>query len=122
MLLLAIFGGLWGLIFGAIMNIWFWPFVVGSADLYWSPGTSAWETVRRYAVFYVATSLVWDVMRLVGNVVLILAFGPAILKVLRRFQQRFAFTHTPAPLPVEPRPEGSRQPDVYAPAAVEGRP
>jgi energy-coupling factor transport system substrate-specific component len=95
--------------------------VAGSADLYWSPGTPAWATVQRYAVFYMATSLVWDLMRGIGNVVLILAFGPAILKVLRRFHQRFAFTYTPAPLPVEPRPEGSRRPGVNAPA-LESRP
>ena len=116
-LLLAIFGGVWGLVFGAIMNIWFWPFVAGSADLYWSPGTPVWATVQRYAVFYVATSLVWDLMRGVGNVVLILAFGPALLKVLRRFHQRFAFTYTPAPLAAEQ----DVRPSVYAPA-LESRP
>ena len=27
---LAIFGGYWGLLFGAIMNIWFWPFATGA--------------------------------------------------------------------------------------------
>ena len=116
--LLALFGGAWGLLFGALMNIWFWPYVTGGSDLYWTPGIAVWETVRRYALFYVTTSLVWDIMRLVGNVVLILAFGPALLKVLRRFQQRFAFVHTPA----LPRPAGQEAPrGVYAPAPLEGR-
>lgn len=96
--LLAFFGGLWGLLYGAMMNIWFWPFVAGSADQYWTPGLSLWATVQRYAVFYVATSLAWDVARLVGNAGLILALGMPLLRVLRRFHDRFTFVYTPAPL------------------------
>jgi energy-coupling factor transport system substrate-specific component len=118
---LALFGGVWGLLFGALMNIWFWPYVAGSADQYWTPGIAVWETLRRYALFYVATSLVWDIMRSVGNVTLILAFGPAILKVLRRFHQRFLFTHVPALA----RPAAQEAPrGVYgatAPATLESR-
>jgi energy-coupling factor transport system substrate-specific component len=96
-IVLAVFGGVWGLLYGSIMNIWFWPFISGSASQYWEPGISFIDTLRRYAVFYMATSLVWDVMRLFGNTVLILAFGMPTLRVLRRFQQRFAFTYSPAP-------------------------
>ena len=39
--MLAAFGALWGLVFGALMNIWFWPFTAPGAgtdaSLYWSP-------------------------------------------------------------------------------------
>lgn len=107
--LLAIFGGVWGLLFGALMNVWFWPLVMGSPDQYWTPGIGLADTLQRYLTFYVATSLLWDFLRLAGNVALILVFGPSLLRLLRRFEQRFTFTHTPVALPARPRtvPVGS---------------
>jgi energy-coupling factor transport system substrate-specific component len=93
---LAVFGGYWGLLYGAIMNIWFWPFAVGPAQMYWQPGTGPWETLQRYLIFYVVTSLVWDLARMFGNMLLIAAGAKAILRVLRRFQLRFVFTYEPA--------------------------
>lgn len=95
--LLAAFSGLWGLLYGVVMNLWFWPYAVGSGDLYWVPGMTLAEVVRSYAAFYVATSLVWDSVRLVGNVVLMLAFGAPLLRLLRRFEQRFSFHYDPTP-------------------------
>lgn len=92
---LAVFGGAWGLVFGAIMNIWFWPFAMGPASQHWQPGMGVTDAISRYLLFYVVTSLAWDVTRLVGNVVLILAFALPTLRALRRFQQRFAFTYQP---------------------------
>ena len=73
--MLAVFGGYWGLLFGVIMNIWFWPYATGAAALYWQPGIGVVETVQRYLAFYAVTSLVWDLMRLVGNVLLIALAG-----------------------------------------------
>lgn len=89
--LLVIVGALWGFAFGAIMNLYFWPFTVGSA-MSWTPGMTIVETVQRYALFYVATSAWWDAARAVGNVALLLLFAPAILRILRRFQRRFFWT------------------------------
>lgn len=96
-LLLASLGALWGLVYGAIMNLWFWPYLAGSDDQYWTPGLGVVATLQRYALFYVTTSLVWDVMRAIGNGLMLLAFGGAILRVLRRFHARFAFTYAPLP-------------------------
>ncbi len=96
-LVLVVFGGVWGLAFGAIMNVWFWPYAIGPADQYWQAGLGVGETLKRYAAFYLATSLVWDVMRAAGNVVLTLAFGAAALRALRRFQRRFAFEYQDLP-------------------------
>ncbi len=102
--LLAVWGALLGFLFGAIMNIWFWPFLAGSAinpglgegvTATWQPGMAIWQTLQAYAVFYVLTSLWWDVARALGNALLILLFGRAILRVLRRFQQRFQFDVIP---------------------------
>jgi energy-coupling factor transport system substrate-specific component len=83
-----------------IMNLWFWPYVTGGADQYWTPGLGLAATLQRYALFYVTTSLSWDVMRAAGNGLLLLAFGGAILRLLRRFHARFAYRYTSlAPLP-----------------------
>ena len=103
---LAIFGGMWGLAFGLIMNLWFWPFMSGPADLYWQAGIGLGEVFQRYLAFYVATSLLWDVLRLAGNAALILVFGAATLRALRRFQQRFGFDYGGTPDPVEKRVSG----------------
>ena len=103
---LAVFGALWGLVYGAIMNVWFWPFAVGPSEQYWEPGTGLVETLRRYAAFYMTTSFIWDAMRAAGNVLLTLAFGSATLHTLRRFQRRFVFTRVSSPLHKDERLPG----------------
>lgn len=89
--LIAAYGYIWGLLFGALMNLWFWPFSPPGA-LSWSPGMGLAETLRRYAAFYALTSFAWDSLRALGNAALILALGRPILKELRRFKSRFEFS------------------------------
>ncbi|MFW6115685.1 MAG: ECF transporter S component [Chloroflexota bacterium] len=88
---LSVFGFLWGLLYGVIINVYFWPFAAGPADQSWAPGISLRQTLGRYAVFYAVTSLVWDLFRAVGNVVLILLLGAPMAKTLTRFRRRFHF-------------------------------
>jgi len=97
-LLLGMWGAIWGFAFGALMNIWFWPYVFQpqQAELYWRPGLAFIETLRRYAVFYAVTSFGWDLGRAAGNALLLWAFGRPILRLLRRFQRRFHFIHAPS--------------------------
>lgn len=94
--LLAAWGALLGLLFGAIMNLWSWPFIAAGTDIpdsqTWQPGAGLPEALARYAAFYLATSLAWDIWLSVGNVLLILFLGPPILRLLRRFKQRFFFS------------------------------
>jgi energy-coupling factor transport system substrate-specific component len=92
---LAAFAGLWGLIYGAIINVSFWPFAVGPAAQYWEPGIGVGDTLRRYLAFYLATSIGWDIMRTIGNVLLTLALGAPTLRILNRFKRRFAFDYRP---------------------------
>lgn len=96
-LLLALFGALWGFGYGAIMNLWFWPFASGPLDQHYQAGIGLGETLRRYLAFYLTTSLVWDLAGAVGNGLLIAAFGGPILRALRRFERRFAFVIRPGP-------------------------
>ncbi len=84
--LLTIFGAIWGLIFGAVMNLWFWPYIVPPTEL-----SRGFLFLRRYATFYFTTSFWWDLGRAGGNAVLILLFGAPLLRLLRRFQRRFHF-------------------------------
>jgi energy-coupling factor transport system substrate-specific component len=97
--LLAAWGALIGIIFGLIINLWSWPYIAGTTsglpvDQVWQPGAGLEEALRRYAAFYVATSLPWDLWTGTGNVLLILVLGPPILRLLRRFKQRFFFSVT----------------------------
>jgi len=93
--MLSVWGGVLGLIFGVIMNVWFWPFMQGDASQAaggtFEAGMSAWQALRNYAVFYLVTSIWWDAARAFGNALLILLFGAPILRVLRRFKKRFGF-------------------------------
>jgi energy-coupling factor transport system substrate-specific component len=92
---LAVFGAFWGLAFGALMNLWFWPFTApGAGDassLYWSPGLGLAETVERYIRFYLVTSLAFDLARAVGNIVLVLIFAAPIIRLLERYKSRFTW-------------------------------
>jgi energy-coupling factor transport system substrate-specific component len=49
-------------------------------------------TLVRYGVFYLTTSLWWDAGRGIGNVLLLLLLGAPVLRLLRRFHDRFHFT------------------------------
>ncbi|HDQ72862.1 MAG TPA: ECF transporter S component [Chloroflexi bacterium] len=90
-LALCAFGFIWGLLYGAIMNIYFWPFAMGPAEQTWSPGIGLGETLARYGTFYVVTSLAWDLVRSVGNALMILLLGAPVIQALTRFRRRFHF-------------------------------
>ena len=93
-MMLAAWTALWGLVFGAIMNLWFWPYIAAAqstAGQNWQPGLRAIDGLKRYAAFYLATSLWWDVWRAAGNAGLILFLGRPLLKVLRRFEHVLGF-------------------------------
>lgn len=85
---LAAYGWVWGFLYGAIMNLWFWPYALGEGELSWHPGLSLGETLQRYWSFYVATSLPWDAAGALANAVLIALTGLAVLASMRRFAHR----------------------------------
>jgi energy-coupling factor transport system substrate-specific component len=94
-IVLALFGGMWGFLYGAILNLMEWPFAAPGlseqAGLYWVAGMSATETLGAYGRFYLSTSLVYDAFRAVANVVLILALGRPVLRLLERYRSRFVW-------------------------------
>ena len=102
---LAAYALVTGLAFGLFMNLWFWPFLGPNAPsgMGFVPGAPVSENLAHYALFYLATSLAWDLPRGVLNAVLVLLAGPALLRVFRRGARRAAFgvpvVFGPAPAP-----------------------
>jgi energy-coupling factor transport system substrate-specific component len=96
--LLASWGALLGLLFGALMNLWFWPYVAIESsyqpEQVWQPGAGLGDAIQRYTAFYLATSLPYDFWRGVGNAAILIFLGPPILRLLRRYKQRFFFKIT----------------------------
>jgi energy-coupling factor transport system substrate-specific component len=87
---LTIYGYVAGLLYGVLMNIYFWPFQTGDSGLAWQPGLSFTETLQRYWTFYVLSgSLAWDALRALSTAGLILVLGRPLLRELRRFYARF---------------------------------
>ncbi len=96
---LLAFGAIWGFLFGAIMNLWFWPYAASGANISWHPGLGVVTTLRHYWAFYVLTSAGWDAWTALGNVVLLAVAGPPVLAVLVRFRDRFTVSLDAAVLP-----------------------
>jgi energy-coupling factor transport system substrate-specific component len=91
--LLAGYGLVSGLLYGLVMNLWFWPFLTSGAPagMAFVPGDPVAANLSRYATFYLATSLGWDLPRGVLTAVLVLVAGRPVLASLRRGTRRAAF-------------------------------
>ena len=80
-----------GLGFGLVMNIWFWPFASYGPEVSYVAGDPLVANLGRYAVFYLTTSLLWDLGRGVMSLLVILVAGTSLLRALRRASRRAAF-------------------------------
>ena len=97
-LLLVAYAAVAAMAFGLLMNLWFWPFVLGEdTAISYLPGASIGENLHRLLLYSLATSMGWDVMRATTNVVLVVLVGPAVLAALRRTARRAAFGPAKAP-------------------------
>ncbi len=111
---LAAYGAVAALLYGAVMNLWFWPFITTGLPgaIAFVPGDPVGANLVHYGRFYVATSLAWDLPRAALTVTLTLLGGPAVLATLRRAVRRAAFapdsvdapTYAPASSPGERQP------------------
>lgn len=72
--------------FGAIMNLWFWPFAVGAnTSISYEPGAGALTNLSHFGVYTLVTStLTWDSVRALTSVIGICIVGPYVLRALRR--------------------------------------
>jgi energy-coupling factor transport system substrate-specific component len=94
---LAVYGAAVGYLYGALMNLWSWPFTTVGSPIGWDPDGSALENLRRYAAFYALTSFAWDTFRAVGNALLVLVLGRPLLAALERVGRRMHLEVGPAP-------------------------
>lgn len=85
---LAAYGFVAGYAFGALMNLWSWPFLAGSSGLGWDASADAATNLRHYAAYYAATSFAWDTFRAVGNAAMVLVLGRPLLATLDRAARR----------------------------------
>ena len=92
----AAVGALTGFAYGALMNLYSWPFaapgMTEDVGLYWSPGLSLQQSIERYSAFYVTTSLVHDATRAMATSLLIVVAGAPVMRLLRRFHTRAAWS------------------------------
>lgn len=78
--------------YGWLMDLAFWPFALGTGtDASYVAGAPLLDNLRRYVVFNALTSMGWNLMRAVVNVVAIALLGPAMLRILRRAARRAHF-------------------------------
>ena len=80
-----------GLVYGLVMNLWFWPFASYGPEVSYVAGDPVSENLGRYLVFFVTTSLPWDLGRSVLSLLLIALAGRPLLRALRRAARRAAF-------------------------------
>jgi len=92
-IILIFYGAFWGLLFGVIMNLWFWPFIGMIPGQNWLKNASIITNIQRYGAYYFTTSLLWDVTRSIGNILLLASLTRPVLKIFNRFQSRFTFQY-----------------------------
>lgn len=89
--LLVFFAFAWGLLYGGIINLYFWPFISTANQLGGSLDDAVTEVAARYGAFYLSTSFAWDLARSLGNIALVMILGLPAVRALSRFRDRFRF-------------------------------
>ena len=90
--LLAAYAAGAGLAYGALLNLWFWPFGAGTSSPFaYVAGAGVLANLHRFALFDLTTSLGFDIPRAATTAVLVLVLGAPVLAALRRVCRRAAF-------------------------------
>lgn len=90
--LLVGYAALGALLYGAAMNLSFWPFQLGGGTgLSFVAGDPVGANLHRFALYTLATSLGWDVGRALTTAVGLAMLGAPLLRVLRRAATRAGF-------------------------------
>lgn len=103
LLMLAAYGVVAAYLFGALMNLSGWPFLLGVAvpgaegDLTFDPTAGPLDNLRTFAVYTLITSTgSFDTGRAITTAVAVLVLGPAVLTTLRRASRRAVVVPTSA--------------------------
>jgi energy-coupling factor transport system substrate-specific component len=95
--LLAGYGVAASYLYGLVMNLWFWPFSVGSdTSVSFVAGDPLALNLQRFVVYTLTTSTAgWDTGRAITTAVLVAVLGPAVLATLRRANRLASFGADP---------------------------
>jgi energy-coupling factor transport system substrate-specific component len=80
-----------GIMYGLVMNLWFWPYATFGTAISFVPGDPLAENLHRYIVFVIVTSLGWDIPRGVLCAVMVAVLGRPVLTAFRRTARKAAF-------------------------------
>ncbi|HWT32436.1 MAG TPA: ATP-binding cassette domain-containing protein, partial [Microbacterium sp.] len=84
--MLCVYGAAASYVFGLLLNLWFWPFAVGSgAAISYVPGAPLGRNAVSFLLYSLVTSTAgWDTLRAATTVVGIVLVGRPVLAALRR--------------------------------------
>lgn len=90
--LLAVYGAICGFAYGWLMDLAFWPFLLGpGTDASYDPTAGTLENLHRFVVYNILTSMGWNLGRSVANVIGIALLAVPMLRVLRRTTRQANF-------------------------------
>ncbi len=98
-LMLGAYGAIVALLYGALLNMWFWPFTTLTTSVTFVAGDPVWDNLARFVVFHLTTSMAWDISRAAVTGVLCVLAGRPVLAALRRAVRKAAFD---APIEFQP--------------------
>jgi energy-coupling factor transport system substrate-specific component len=106
LVVLAAYAAFAGLLYGLLINLWFWPFGAGTTTTFsFQAGAPLGHNLARFLAFDATTSLGFDIPRGVLNAVLVLTVGRPVVSALRRASRKAAFgaaVEVPVPANDEP--------------------
>ncbi len=93
---LAAYGAAASVVFGFLLNAWFWPYFTGTGTSFeFVPGAPPLENLGRLIAFSLVTSLGYDLPRALLTAGLTLVAGGPLLRALRRAARRANFAAAP---------------------------
>ncbi len=79
-MLLVVFGAIWGMLYGLIINIWFWAAFIYPL------------TMKTY-LLTLLNAVWWDASHSLANVIFLRLFGTKTIAILERFKKRFFWSY-----------------------------
>ncbi len=90
--MLATYGAISGVLYGFLLNMWFWPFLTtAESAISFVAGDPVTDNLGRFLAFCLITSLGFDIPRALGNIVLISVVGGPMLRAIRRATRKANF-------------------------------
>lgn len=84
--MLCVYGAAASYVFGLLLNLWFWPFAIGSGTaISYVPGAPIGQNLGSFLLYSLVTSSAgWDTLRAVTTIVGVVLIGRPVLAALRR--------------------------------------